>query len=85
MLRVLVDWIKFVPLALVRLPILGLNFFIHAVLETLKSQGLHREDVLGTVGPFEIFLGSLDSLVGPSELPDEVIFYFFSKIILFPF
>ncbi|XP_059356981.1 uncharacterized protein LOC132095901 isoform X2 [Carassius carassius] len=41
------------------------------ILETLKSQGLHREDVLGTVGPFKIFLGSLEALVGPSELPDE--------------
>ncbi|CAM4597048.1 unnamed protein product [Leuciscus chuanchicus] len=51
-------------------------------LETLKSQGLHCEDVLGTVGPFKIFLGSLEALVGPSELPDEVmdaLFYIISR------
>ncbi|XP_052406928.1 uncharacterized protein LOC127952488 [Carassius gibelio] len=52
------------------------------ILETLKSQGRHREDVLGTVGPFKVFLGSLEALVGPSELPDEVmdaLFYIISR------
>ncbi|XP_026050860.1 uncharacterized protein LOC113037732 [Carassius auratus] len=51
-------------------------------LETLKSQGLHSEDVLGTIGPFKIFLGSLEALLGPFELPDEVmdaLFYIMSR------
>ncbi|XP_073729924.1 uncharacterized protein [Misgurnus anguillicaudatus] len=41
-------------------------------LETLKSQGLHSDDVLGTIGPFKIYLGSLEALLGPFEIPDEV-------------
>ncbi|KAL1007208.1 hypothetical protein UPYG_G00083460 [Umbra pygmaea] len=51
-------------------------------LEKLKSQGLRSEDVLGTIGPFKIFLGSLEALLGPFELPDEVmdaLFYIISR------
>lgn len=86
MLHVIVNWIPFVPVSLSKVTYFGtFIFFTHADLETLKSQGLHSEDVLGTIGPFKIFLGSLEALLGPFEIPDEVIFYFFKKIILFKY